>query len=122
MRIRPYGHRILVEPVNFEVNAMVPESLKASGFLIKSGTNPGDDYRELVALEQGTLVAIGPLAWKHADYGYGTDDWETAWPKIGDRIIFAKYAGKIVTDPTTKKEYFLMNDDDAQMQIIEDDK
>jgi co-chaperonin GroES (HSP10) len=119
----PFGHRVIVEPLTVEEDSAVPESLRASGFKVKSGFDIGDDERSLVAAEQGILVAVGPLAWKHPDFGYNVvpmDVWEAAWPKLGDKVVFGKYAGKLWPDPITKKKYFVLDDEAIQLKIEEE--
>ena len=62
------------------------------------------DKREAAAVEYGTVISVGPTAFKD----YGRD------PTIltgGDRISFAKYSGKSVTDSDGSK-YVILNDSD----------
>jgi len=54
---------------------------------------------------KGVLVAISPLAFTY-------DDWKGANPpKVGDEVLFAKYAGAVV-DGKDGKKYRLTNDKD----------
>ncbi len=123
LHLKPFGHRVILEPVTSEEEVMLPQGLKTINFKIKAGSEAGEDERALVAGEQGTIVAIGPLAWKHPDFGYGRvsdEEWASAWPKIGDKVVFGKYAGKIWPDPVTKKKYFVLDDEAIQMKILEE--
>ncbi len=54
----------------------------------------------------GTLVAVSPVAFTYAD-------WEDAdyIPKIGDRVMFAKYGGSLV-DATKPEGYRIIKDKD----------
>lgn len=63
------------------------------------------DKREQKAVELGTVVSIGPTAF--LDYGRGPDIL-----KVGDRISFARYSGKSITD-TDGTEYVILNDSDC---------
>ncbi len=94
------GHRVLIKPKDLEVKT-------ASGIVI----NYGDaEKRHRMATMEGTVVGIGPLAWN--DWGDGSK-----WVEVGDRVIFAQYAGKLVDDPDTKEEFFVVNDEDVQVRI-----
>lgn len=73
-----------------------------------------DEAREFAAQEYGTIVDIGPDAWK--DYG------DTPWAKVGDKIIYSRYGGKIVREPgetDINKKYVILNDEDV-LAILED--
>lgn len=94
INIEPAGYRVLVEPDG-------GEKTTDSGIVIPETSRMEQDT--------GTLVAKGDLAW--ADHP-GRD-----WAAIGDRVMFAKYGGKFVTDPATHKEYKLMNDEDISCVI-----
>ena len=56
------------------------------------------------------ILAIGPTAWKAFDDGQ-------AWAKVGDRIIFSKYTGKLVEHPETLERFMLINDEDVQIVL-----
>lgn len=88
--LRACGYRIIVNPES-------QEKTTDSGIVLPA--------RERAEQETGTIVAIGPLAWK--DYGDGTP-----WAKVGDRVLYSKYGGKMVHDPDTKKAYRVCNDED----------
>lgn len=97
--LKPCGYRVLIEPES-------GEKTTESGIVIPQ--------KERIEQETGTLAAVGPLAWR--DHGSGE-----AWAEIGDRVIYAKYGGRMVTDPDTAKEYRLLNDEDISL-IIKSDK
>ena len=78
----------------------------------------GEEQFARAATDVGTVAAIGPTAWKHKDYGYGTAEWEP-WAKVGDRVIFGKYSGKQVHNKDTNEEFMVVNDDDIQLVIVE---
>lgn len=94
------GNRVLIKPKDLEVKT-------ASGIVISYGS---DEKRHKMATMEGTIAGIGPLAWK--DWGDGSN-----WVEVGDRVIFAQYAGKLVQDPDTKEEFFVINDEDVQVRI-----
>ena len=67
------------------------------------------DKREQAAVEYGTVVQVGPTAFKDL----GRD------PTIlnrGDRISFARYSGKSIKD-SDGTEYLLLNDQDVLVVI-----
>ena len=67
------------------------------------------DKREQAAVEYGTVVKIGPTAFK--DLGR-----DPTILKEGDRISFARYSGKSIKD-SDGTEYLLLNDQDVLVVI-----
>lgn len=113
MKLKPLGWRVLVKPITLEEEAAVSDFMKAAGFKIKAGLDINDERRAKVALEQGIVVAIGPQAFKNKE-------WDFEVPvKIGDKVWFGKYAGKLVPDPEDNQEYMLLLDEDLQCLIGE---
>lgn len=93
MSIAPVGHRVLVKPLPLEKQS-------------KGGIILTTDDRKEKAQVRGTVVAIGPNAWKAFDDG-------EPWCKVGDEVWFAQYGGYLVRDPETDEEYRLLNDEDV---------
>lgn len=87
---KPIGHRILVKP-----DEVVKKT--ASGILIAS-----DEKLERNAQVFGTIIEIGEDAW----VAYKPKS-EFAGLKVGDRVAYAKYAGKWLADNS-----LVLNDDD----------
>lgn len=95
--IEPVGFNVLVEPDS-------GERVSEGGIVL-----PGTSRMEQ---DTGVLVAVGPLAWS---------DFEgPPWAEVGDRVMFARYGGKFVTDPETGREYKLMNDKDLNAILHSD--
>ncbi len=91
-------HHVLVKADKVEEADEIYRRAKAAGIQLQL------DKREQVAVEYGVVVDVGPTAFKD----YGRD------PSIiskGDRISFAKYAGKRIKDG--EEEYLLLNDEDC---------
>jgi len=112
------GHRVLVkpDPPKDQFNKFVSKELAATGFEV---VLPEDqERRELVGTSVGTVVAIGGTCWR--SYDGDLNGWEP-WCKVGDRITFSRYAGKLVEDPVTEERFMLINDVDVQC-IIEGEK
>lgn len=63
--------------------------------------------RDKHAAMEGELVAISPLA-------FGYEQWpeESQKPRVGDRVVFARYSGITLTG-RDNKEYRIMNDKDV---------
>lgn len=102
MSLEVCGHRVLLKPDHFE-------EVTESGIIL----NVGDDWkREKAATVIGTIVDIGPNAWLAFDDG-------KPWAKVGDRVYYAKYSGKVVMDG--EDEYITCNDEDI-IAIIHDDQ
>jgi co-chaperonin GroES (HSP10) len=98
--IKPAGHRCLVKPDKVDDkrgSLFVPDSAKE---------------RQTNQQIFGTLVAVGPTAWKAFDSG-------EPWAKVGDKVAFAQYGGFVIEDPYTKEQYRLLNDEDIACIITE---
>lgn len=109
------GHRILVKPDEVKEQFDIPDGLKGLAFEIAMDTD--QERREKVGTQIGTVVGIGPTAW-HA-FDKNSPDWKP-WCKLGDKVIFARYAGKIIEDPADKVRYMVLNDEDIQAVVKKD--
>lgn len=65
-----------------------------------------DEKLEKGATDKGTIVSIGPIAWQAFKPYVGN------WANVGDRIGYARYAGKWVTDDDGT-EYLIIDDQDV---------
>jgi co-chaperonin GroES (HSP10) len=114
------GHKVLIKHMMFKerMEDFVPKDLKDKGFEIAASAE--QERREEVASEVGTVVGVGPTAWYAFDRynkdGSINSDW-TPWCKLGDQILFARYAGKIVEDPITSERFMIINDEDVQAVV-----
>ena len=99
IRVKPIGYSILV----------MPDDVKEQ---TDWGFELSPDDRDKAVITEGTVLAIGDGAWSDKPKG--------SYPKVGDRIIFAKYAGSdVVINEETGEKARLMIDEDAK-GIIED--
>lgn len=106
--IRPCGHRLVVKPYKYDE---VDEVSKKHLDFLKQLKVVGTETRNDASVDKGFVLAIGPSAWKD----FGGDP----WCKVGDEIIFAKFAGKIVKDPDTSEDVFILNDEDVVAVVKE---
>lgn len=72
-----------------------------------------DKKMEKMAYTEGTILDIGPDAWA----AFKTKE-EFAGLKVGDRVFFAKYAGKWIVDPETEEELLIVNDEDITAKVV----
>lgn len=114
------GHRVLVkpDPPKDQFNKHVSKELADKGFEIALPKE--QELREQVGTSIGTVVAVGSTCWKAYDYNVPLVIWEP-WCKVGDRITFSRYAGKIQEDPVTNEKFMLINDVDVHC-VIEGEK
>lgn len=97
----PAGHRVLVRPDRVEETTR-------GGIVLPEVTKERDQR----ATQQGTVLEIGPSAWK--------EHWEgKPWAKVGDRVIFTRYAGvdlsyeaRQLIDPSADR-LTVINDEDV---------
>lgn len=117
--MQPTGFYLLVRPdddvIEKELGKKREDGMyeRDSGLVIPETADSIEDVqRERAAQEYGTLLAIGPIAWN--DYADGQN-----WAEVGDRVCFAKYAGKFVEDPETRELLILLQDTDI-VAVIKD--
>jgi co-chaperonin GroES (HSP10) len=97
-------HRVLVELEDLKRKHEVDTPYGKKSIELAYGDMEG---RLQASTTEGTVVSIGETAFR--DYGY------TESPvKLGDKVIFAKYAGKPVFDPDApEKKLAVLNDEDV---------
>lgn len=105
MIIEPCGHRVLVRQEKLEEVDEVFAAAKRAGLHFQST----EAKREQDAVVIGFVQKIGPTAWRD----FGGD----AWCSVGDKVYFAKYAGKRVG--AEEDSLVLLNDEDIVAVIKE---
>lgn len=82
--IYPTEYKVLIKPKAIEEEVLKDhKALKAVGFVMDENSKE----REQFAVMEGELVAVSPLAFTY-------EDWKSAKPpQVGDKVIFAKFAG-----------------------------
>lgn len=108
--IEPAGHRVLVKPEKVEDVDPAIKRARAAGLDLSAVTN---DKKEQEAVVFGIVLAIGSTAWKDPSLG------GLPWAKVGDRILFAKFAGKSV-ELDGQEPVLLLNDEDIVAVIREE--
>lgn len=93
--ITPLGHRLLIKPIEIEE--------KTEGGIWKPQQTT---EMERAGVDKGTVVAIGTTCWLDPSFG------GKPWCKVGDKVVWARYAGKPVKD-ADGTEYHLLNDEDV---------
>lgn len=106
MRIKPAGHRVVV------IQDISETEKKASqiGILIAND----ERKRESAAVDTGIVESVGPTAFLDFVEKFGGEP----WCKVGDRIAFAKFAGKVIGEGEDKR--VVLNDEDV-VAILETD-
>ncbi len=99
--IVPLIHRILVKPEKFDEFNKDIQRAKSIGLEIPELE---DHKRAQASVDRGRVVSIGPTAYR--DYGIECP------VKVGDVVNYARFAGKIITDPETEEQLVCLNDED----------
>ena len=99
--LKVVGHRVLIKP-------HLQDEMSEGGIFVAVGET---FQRERGATQIGTIVDIGPNAW--LDFKPGKP-----WAKIGDKVYYAKYAGKDV-EAGNEDKFVIINDEDVQCIINE---
>lgn len=100
--ITPILHRILIKPIELEKEHDAGGGIKLA---LAYGDN---EKRHEAARIEGHIVSMGETA--------------DVPCKVGDHVVFAKYAGLYVNDPETDEEYVLINDEDILCIVRKGDK
>ena len=95
-------HRVLIKQDKLEDANKEYVKMRALGLVL---AETEDRKRAQAGVDTGTVVAIGPTAFK--DFG------TTSPILVGDNIAYARFAGKFITDPATQEEYVALNDEDV---------
>ncbi len=98
-------HTILVKPVKVEEQDEMIRRARELGIHVEL------DKREQKAVEHGHVVQVGPTAFK----AFGR---EPDILKVGDKVSFAKYAGKEIK--INGETLLILNDEDILCVIGED--
>ena len=99
MTIVPLMHRALVRPKQVETKT-------ASGIILTESLT----RKEQAGTDEGIILAIGDT--------FGKDFGAEVLPKVGDKVLFAKYAGKFIKNGD--EDLVLLNDDDL-IAIVRDE-
>jgi len=100
--ITPLLHHVMVKPLDFAESNKDVQRLNALG-LIMAVTD--DLKRAQASVDVGVVVSLGSIAYK--DYGIEPPI------QVGDRVNYARFSGKIVSDPETGEDFICLNDSDV---------
>jgi len=101
-----------IKPTGFNILVGLPfkEVTTAGGIIIPDNVSDRDRLSEV----RGRILAMSPACFDFADFP------ESDKPKVGDAVVFAKYAG-VVTEGEDGSECRLILDKDVCAVIQEDD-
>ena len=104
--IYPTGGHILILPDDIEEADKTYRTAKAAGLVLPDTVRD----KEQAAATSGVIIAIGSTAWADLDDGQ-------PWAAIGDRVSYARYAGKVIPGKDNV-DYTLINDNDILARLI----
>ena len=99
MKIKPAGPRIVVIPDKLEDKDDRYAAARRAGIEIVHS----ERLREQGAVDTGTVESIGSTAYLAYDNG-------APWCTVGDKVAYAKYAGKYIGEDEDRR--LVLNDDD----------
>ena len=100
---KPVGYMVLVRP-DFEKKT-------ESGIVLAHLS----DREGIAAVDTGVVVDVGPTAWKAYDNG-------EPWCKVGDRVCYARFGGKIIQVPDSDDKLVLIADGDVRLVMENKDE
>lgn len=107
--IKTRGYRLLVKPDPIVTKTETGIEL------------PVDEKLEKTGVQYGIVVDVGDISWeayRQVDDN-GVQKSGKPWAQIGDYVLYARHAGRVVFDPMDMEEYVVMNDDDIIATIHE---
>ncbi len=84
------GHYVAIKPDDVE-------KVSDGGIVLATEYDSNLKSREEAASTRGTVIDIGPDAWK----AFGSDE---PWAKVGDKVHFVRHASKIIEDTDDMKD------------------
>ena len=100
LSIKASGYRVIVKPKDVD-------NISPGGIHLAHNEN-----LEKAGRMVGTLVSVGPTAWKNYSDKYDKYVGEP-WAQEGDEVHYSRYAGKGIRDPENPDvELFILNDED----------
>ena len=99
--ITPLLHYVIVKQEKLVEVDKTYQRAQAAGIVIPEHE---DNKRAQAGVDKGVVISMGPTAYR---------DYKVDPPiKPGDSVAFAKYSGKVITDPEDEQDYVLLNDAD----------
>lgn len=105
--IKPKGIGLVIQPDLIEETDEVRKKAKEANIILVAHE---DSKREQAGIDKGIVLVVGENAFR----AFGGEP----WCKVGDYIAYARYSGKYITDPETKKDVLVINDEDVVAVII----
>jgi co-chaperonin GroES (HSP10) len=108
------GHYVAVKPD-------LPEVMSSGGIVLATEYDGNERDRAIAAAITGTIVSVGPQAWK----AFAPDHSGKPWAKVGDKVYYIKHVSKIIEDPDDLDVYgkpskiFILADENITW-VIED--
>ncbi len=99
---------LLPSEYNVVVKPDPVEEVTKGGIILPVSTTD----RDKLAADEGTLVAVSPHAFSYADWPEGQKP-----PQVGDRVVFARYAGSLIKRGDT--DYRVIKDKDIIAVVTE---
>lgn len=99
------GFRVLVKPDPIKEKTQGGIIIQTNKVLEKNATTTG------------VVISVGPEAFRSFNRTAGFQDY-VPWVKVGDRVSYAKYAGKWIDEGD--EEFLMLNDEDVVARIVND--
>ena len=106
------GHYVAVRPDKIE-------KISAGGIILDTEFDEGKRSRELAATTTGTIVSIGPDAWRAFRS-------KKPWAKVGDKVVYVRHVAKIIEDKDELEDgkpikIFVMADENIIWRLEDDE-
>jgi len=105
VELKAAGYRLIIRPDPVE-------EMSDGGIVIVQ-----DEKIARAATQTGELIAIGDIAWE----AFGPNHSGKPWAKVGDKVLYSKYAAKFFNHPETDEILGLLQDEDIIAVLIEEE-
>lgn len=116
MRLEPVGHRVVVKPEKLEERDPTYARASKAGIALPDSD---DKRRREAGSDRGIVISVGPNAFREFNLAAGVDN--IPWCKTGDRILYAKHAGKWTENPDNADEQWLILNDEDVVGVLKDE-
>jgi chaperonin GroES len=97
---KPAYWRLLVMPIK-------PQEVSKGGIVLAKSHQDAQEILNFI----GKVVAVGPMAGKHERLGGSGTEASTDFPKVGEYVIYGRYAGQALKYKDVK--LLIVNDDEV---------
>jgi len=114
--MKPVGYRVWIKPEYENEHSVEGTDIKL--ILAES------DRTGIAAVTVGWVIGVGPTAFmfdREAARTGQRSPLNEPWCKVGDKVLYSKYGGRVIVDPKTDEKTIVINDQEIIM-VLDDEE